>query len=611
VRGWNDQHKTRHAKFMTWLHEKKAYLEKKEVVESISEAEVQLNLLAAYEDERKGYVEASQPPLIALGKDVLAAKYETSYSHWTIENPEQIGHRQGEIAGLLDKLTALSATKLEILTDDLHREKFRERLVQQNKQHIAIHAKIGVWEAASMAYLGATDAFDSIADAESNLRRFEAYTIDKNDVTSVNVAALKKVGHDIVTAKYETKLSKYVFPTPNEVRDRESDIDHKWKALDSAAAAKKSALDKALALELKKEELRLQFANLARDYTRWAGAQAQTAGQAVFGFTLAEVSAFDCKGKNAHITSESATKRKHPDDVFAEAAGLGVRDNKYTDLNPNSLKTSSEALEAALEAKQKRYDDELARLKREDALCKSFADLVDPISKHIEQVKAQVEESKGDPEKQAAFARETIEATEKADKLPQIRQLQGEIDAAGIAYNPHTMLTAADLEVQLTQFLAMLKSKRAMLEEEIEHGKMRGLTKEQYKEIEDQFKQFDKSKNGLLEKNEFKACLYSLGHEKTGQEVLAVMAKYGAKDGKGMQYDGFKEFMINELGDNDSKDDIVAGFKLLNKDGETCKMANLDILMEDADVAYLKAHMKQASDGNYDYQHWTADVFAR
>jgi len=369
-------------------------------------------------------------------------------------------------------------------------------------------------------------------------------------------------------------------------------------------------LDNDLAREVKKEALRLEFANLARDYTRWTVAQAESAGQAVFGFTLQEVQNFQCAAKNSAITGESDKKRGAADAVFAEAAGLGVRENKYTKLSPDSLKASADALGAALAAKQKRYDDELARLTYEDNLCKEFAGFADPIAKKIEHVKNTVSEAKGDLDGQATFVRDSPADTEKDNNFGKIHELQGKIDSAGIAYNPHTMLTAADLDVQWKQFIALLNSKKSMFEEEIEHNKMRGLTKEQYVEIEEQFKQFDKSKNGLLEKNEFKACLYSLGHEKTGQEVVAVMAKYGAKDGKGMQYDGFKEFMINELGDNDSKGDIVAGFKLLNKDADVCKMANLDVLMEDADVAYLKEHMKATGDA-YDFVSWTETVFAR
>jgi len=394
------------------------------------------------------------------------------------------------------------------------------------------------------------------------------------------------------------------------VHAREKEQADHWATLDKLHAAKKGVLDADMARELKKEALRLEFANLARDYSKWATAQGAAAAKAVFGFTLAEVSAFGCAAKNQAIVGEGDKKRHAAEAVFKEAADLGVKENKYTDLSPASLQSSAEALNGALAAKLKRYDDELARLTYEDNLCKEFAGVADPIAKQIDTVKAHVTESKSDLDTQAQYVRDALADVEKESRFPHLHELQGKIDTAGIAYNPHTMLTAPDLDVQWTQFKALLNSKRGMLEEEIEHNKMRGLTKEQYVEIEEQFKQFDKSKNGLLEKNEFKACLYSLGHEKTGQEVVAVMAKYGAKDGKGMQYDGFKEFMINELGDNDSKDDILAGFKLLNKDGEVCKMANLDVIMEDVDVSYLKAHMKPAGDA-YDYTSWTTEVFAR
>jgi len=330
----------------------------------------------------------------------------------------------------------------------------------------------------------------------------------------------------------------------------------------------------------------------------------------VFGFTLAEVAAFGCAAKNQAITAEGEQKRHAADAVHKEAADLGVTNNKYTDLSPASLQTSADGLNAALGAKLKRYNDELARLTHEDNLCKEFAALADPIAKQIDTVKARVTEGKSDLETQAQYVRDSLSDAEKESRFGQLHQLQAKIDGAGIAYNPHTMLTAPDLDVQWTQFKALLNSKKGMLEEEIEHNKMRGLTKEQYVEIEEQFKQFDKSHNGLLEKNEFKACLYSLGHEKTGQEVVAVMAKYGAKDGKGMQYDGFKEFMINELGDNDSKNDILAGFKLLNKDADVCKMANLEVIMEDVDVSYLKEHMKPHGD-SHDHVQWTESVFAR
>lgn len=99
-----------------------------------------------------------------------------------------------------------------------------------------------------------------------------------------------------------------------------------------------------------------------------------------------------------------------------------------------------------------------------------------------------------------------------------------------------------------------------MLEEEIEHHKLRGVTPEQFKEIETTFKQFDDDNSGFIDRKvkycgifteisqELKACLYSLGEEKNKTEIEEIMKKYGNKDGKGIIFEKFREFMIDVLG---------------------------------------------------------------
>jgi hypothetical protein len=84
------------------------------------------------------------------------------------------------------------------------------------------------------------------------------------------------------------------------------------------------------------------------------------------------------------------------------------------------------------------------------------------------------------------------------------------MEAAGISNNKHTSLTAKDVEVQWEQYKAFLNKKQKMLEEEIEHHKLRGVTVEQFQEIEANFKQFDTDNSGFIDKKELKALLYSL-----------------------------------------------------------------------------------------------------
>ena len=63
---------------------------------------------------------------------------------------------------------------------------------------------------------------------------------------------------------------------------------------------------------------------------------------------------------------------------------------------------------------------------------------------------------------------------------------------AGITNIRHTTLTLKDVEVQWEQYTKFLDAKKSMLASEIEHSKLRGITPEQFKEIESNFKTFDK-----------------------------------------------------------------------------------------------------------------------
>ena len=81
---------------------------------------------------------------------------------------------------------------------------------------------------------------------------------------------------------------------------------------------------------------------------------------------------------------------------------------------------------------------------------------------------------------------------------------------------------------------------------------------EQYQEIKAQFSQFDKDKSGAIDTKELRACLYSLNDDRTKAEVAKIMEEFGVQEGKErvMKYEGFKEFMIRQLGDSDTADEV-------------------------------------------------------
>jgi len=185
------------------------------------------------------------------------------------------------------------------------------------------------------------------------------------------------------------------------------------------------------------------------------------------------------------------------------------------------------------------------------------------------------------------------------------------MDAAGITNNKHTTLTSKDVAVQWEQWTSFLQKKKKMIEEEIEHNKLRGVTAEQFKEFDKVFQQFDADKSGNIDKKELKACLYSLGEEKSKSEVEQIMSQYGG--GKGLiAYEQFREFMINLLGVSVTKDDILNSFKLIIRvEDKAINVEKLELVnMVESDINYIKSSAPKEGSG-YHYGKWTDDVFSR
>jgi len=265
----------------------------------------------------------------------------------------------------------------------------------------------------------------------------------------------------------------------------------------------------------------------------------------------------------------------------------------------------------ALEDRKAAYDAEVKLQTHNDGLCKTFAGVAEPFAKSLAATKASVTDSKEGMEAQLKFVDGKIASVPTdAAALAPIDAAQAAVDAAGIRYNRHTILSAKDLKVTWEQYQSFLALKKKALSDQIEQKSLRGVTPAQYAEIKTQFAQFDKNKNGLLSQNELKSCLFSLGDERPNSELAKIVAQYG--DAKtGIKYDGFKEFMITQLGDNDSKDEIVAGFKLINKGEESAQHAHMDLLFTAADLSYLEGSMPPLDGGKFDYKKWADAVFSR
>jgi len=234
----------------------------------------------------------------------------------------------------------------------------------------------------------------------------------------------------------------------------------------------------------------------------------------------------------------------------------------YTKHTTESLNKTAEDLKSSLRTRADNHGKELKRFQHNDALCRDFATKAEAFDKAKKANKDKVANSQAPLEKQLEEVVAVSESNKKDDSLEVIKAVQKTIDDAKVTNNPHTVLSIPDLDVALKQFDLFLATKQSVLAQDIEHKNLRGISKEQHAEIDRQFRLFDKDSSQRLDKNEFKACLYSLGEEMGKKQIQAIMDRFtGQQNATAISFAQFKEFMIGYYGVNDTKEDILEAFK--------------------------------------------------
>jgi len=238
LRRWNKQHIDSQKLLQQWFTQQKAYLEKKEPVDSIASAGANLTRLRAYETGKQNCTNVNLVAFKKLGWETLDVKFDTPWSQWKWETPDEVKTREQEVLKLFEILDKAAAAKRAILEDDLAREEFREKLRLAAGSHGELFNNIKAWVANMKEVLTKHEAVNSISDANNNLAALNAAVEDKKDATNMTVASLKKKGGEILSAQYKTDLSSYVFNDPSVIKSREFGVDEEWHELDTLTSKK-------------------------------------------------------------------------------------------------------------------------------------------------------------------------------------------------------------------------------------------------------------------------------------------------------------------------------------------------------------------------------------
>jgi len=596
-----------------WFVAKRSYLKTKEDINSLPEALAALNNLDTFVREKERLIVASVEPLKELGKKINARSYH-GISHWDFPHKDKINGYASSVDNQLAELDKLSADKRVILLDDEERERYIEATNLLVMEHDVCHKGFLNWFIAKNKYLTHKEEIDTLPEALAALNALDSYVRENERVVNTTVVSLKQLGKNIKARAYH-KISNWTFPDYELIDSREKDVDGKLSELHNLCNNKRQVLEDDKKREEEKERLRLLFANQASEFKAWESDVITAAEVAHFGFNLKEVEAFGpvLDKIEADVVHTGDTRKAEYEDTNAKLKHLNVRDNVYTVYVTSDLVEARAKVDSAVAARRHKYNEELSVQRYNDQLCQKFAKLVDPLARFIRDGKEAITSSNSSLEDQLSLVNTKLGSRDNDGRvLHDIQVVAKEMEDRKITHNEHTTLTVKDIGVQWDQYKSFLENKKKQIEEEIELAKLRGLTPDDLKEIEDNFRTYDKNHNNHLDTNELKACLYSLGEERKKSDVEALMQKYG--DGRNLTYPQFFELMIQVFGDLDTKDEILNGFKLINRVAEghppVATREKLSNVMQDDPVNYILTTAPPRDDG-VDYSAWTEDVFSR
>lgn len=600
----NQQHQAGHDGLQAWIAAKATYLSTKQQVDSVSGAELQLKLLDAFDRELDTIRARNVKALSDLQATLAVEKYEFIAA---------VQERANAIEAGIANLGVLEGARRPVADDDLAREKFKAAARALSDQHAQSVATINTWVADKLSYLDIKEEVHTIADARRHIGNLDLYDEEQKRTADTSVVQLKALGAKVLAQSWKTEHSVWDWDSPAFVQDPEASVDAKFVQLSEASVAKRAVLEADLARELEKERLRLEWANLASEYISWAQDTVENVlPHTHFGFTLEEVEAFasNLVVLAGETLASSQQRQAAAVDIDTQLKSYNVTDNAYSTLTVDSLAEAHGKIQAGLEKVQQAYESELARQRANDALCKEFADQVEPLNQFITDSKDAITNSKDELEQQLATVQARIaDLPNHKPKLDAINATFARIEAAGITDNRHTILTNKDVEVLWEQYAIFLEKKQKMLEDELANQRLRGVSAEQMAEIKHNFKQFDKDASGSINPKELKACLYSLGEEKGNSEIEKIMKEFG-NNGE-MSEENFIEFGIRLYGDSDTQDEILAGFKLINRGEEVGHADKMEPVLNDHDYQYITTTAPVVSPNTYDVKAWTADVYSR
>eukprot|EP01120_Amphizonella_sp_Union-15-10_P007473 TRINITY_DN2526_c0_g4_i1.p1 TRINITY_DN2526_c0_g4~~TRINITY_DN2526_c0_g4_i1.p1 ORF type:complete len:1557 (-),score=454.20 TRINITY_DN2526_c0_g4_i1:53-4657(-) len=368
-------------------------------------------------------------------------------------------------------IAVLSLEEINVLFQQLsHAEKeaeaeIREELERQEKLFILVrrfNADADDLEAFSNRVEGQFKSLEEIKTLNDARLKAKLLELDREEVDSRK----KRLVDLISLAK---TIEEHNYNDIASVQKRVSTISGKWETLDVLAGHKWEHIQTALKVEQDKENLRIEFADLARIYRIFIRGAIEELGDRYFGSTIEDVQKYesDISTSDAKFRDKADQHKSNIDAIYAKLQAAGVKDNRHTTTTIEDIVKLRDQLNEAIAKRQQAYKEEVQRSSQNEEKRKEWAKKAEDFVTFINGLKSRLESAEGTPEERIAAINDIYKGgSEIEERIKHLDELAHEMENLGIFSNRHSNLTLNSIKSHQKQFDSSVKNYIVALQEE-------------------------------------------------------------------------------------------------------------------------------------------------
>ncbi|KAM4771390.1 alpha-actinin-2 [Rhinophrynus dorsalis] len=523
-------------------------------------------MLKKLEDFRD-YRRKHKPPRVQE-KCQLEINFNTLQTKLRISNRPAFMPSEGkmvsDIANAWQRLEQGEKGYEEWLLTELRRLERLDHLAEKFKQKASMHES---WTSGKEQMLIQKDYESaSLHEVRALLRKHEAF---ESELASRQdrVEQIAAIAQELNELDYFDAAS---------VNDRCQKICDQWDRLGTLTQKRREALERTEKLLETVDQLHLEFIKRAAPFNIWMEGAMEDLQDMFIVHSVEEIQKL--------ITAHEQFKATLPEADSERQAILGIQNevekviqsynirvssvNPYSNITVEEIRTKWEKVKRLVPMRDQSLQEELARQHGNERMRRQFAaqaNVIGPwIQTKMEEIGHSTMDLTGTLEDQMNNLKQQehniVNYKHNIDKLEGDHQM---IQESLIFDNKHTNYSMEHIRVGWELLLTTIARTINEIETQILTRDAKGITQEQINEFRSSFNHFDKKKNGLMDHDDFRACLISMGYDLGEAEFARIMVLVDPNGTGTVSFQSFIDFMTRETAETDTSEQVIAAFRIL------------------------------------------------